>query len=78
MGAVGRRVSDPRRSPARSSGRSQAATSASVPVLVEIMVEREEDAAMGKAIDTINEFEPILDGSREMAGQIVGGVPERD
>jgi glyoxylate carboligase len=46
--------------------------------LVEIMCEREVNAAMGLSIDKINEYEPILDGTREMAGQIVGGVPERD
>ena len=33
---------------------------------------------MGLSIDQINEYEPILDGTREMAGQIVGGTPERD
>jgi len=33
---------------------------------------------MGLSIDKINEFEPILDGTREHAGQIVGGVPDRD
>jgi tartronate-semialdehyde synthase len=30
-----------------------------VPVLVEVMVEREANAAMGKAIDAITEFEPV-------------------
>ena len=49
-----------------------------VPVLVEIMCEREVNAAMGLSIDKINEYEPILDGTRETAGQIVGGVPDRD
>lgn len=29
-------------------------------------------------IDKINKYEPILDGGKEMAGQVVGGVPERD
>ncbi len=33
---------------------------------------------MGLSIDKINEYEPILDGSEELAGQIVGGVPDRD
>jgi hypothetical protein len=33
---------------------------------------------MGLSIDKINEYEPILDGARETAGQIVGGVPDRD
>ena len=31
-----------------------------VPVLVEVMVEREANAAMGKAIDAITEFEPAV------------------
>jgi hypothetical protein len=34
---------------------------------------------MGLSIDKINEFEPILDGSREREGQLVGGgMPDRD
>jgi tartronate-semialdehyde synthase len=45
---------------------------------VEILCERETNAAMGLSIDKINEYEPILDGTRELAGQVVGGVPERD
>jgi tartronate-semialdehyde synthase len=49
-----------------------------VPTLVEIMCERDTNAAMGLSIDKINEYEPILDGAREKAGQVVGGVPERD
>ena len=56
----------------------QASNKRRVPALVEIMCEREVNAAMGLSIDRINEYEPILDGTREMAGQIVGGVPERD
>ena len=36
------------------------------------------NAAMGLSIDKINEYEPILDGVRETAGQVVGGIPERD
>ena len=42
------------------------------------MCEREVNAAMGLSIDKINEYEPIFDGTEELAGQIVGGVPERD
>jgi tartronate-semialdehyde synthase len=49
-----------------------------VPVLVEIMTERDTDAAMGVAIDAINEYEPILDGAEERAGAAVGALPERD
>jgi glyoxylate carboligase len=32
-----------------------------VPVLVEILVAREDDAAMGTAIDSVHEFEPVED-----------------
>jgi glyoxylate carboligase len=32
-----------------------------VPVLVEILVAREDDAAMGTAIDSVHEFEPLED-----------------
>jgi tartronate-semialdehyde synthase len=60
------------------SGRSPPARSRRVPVLVEVMVERETNAAMGLSIDKINEFEPVLDGSEEGVGQVVGGIPERD
>ena len=34
-----------------------------MPVLVEVMVEREANAAMGKAIDAIVEFEPVPDAA---------------
>ena len=33
---------------------------------------------VGLSIDEINEYEPILEGAREMVGRIVGGVPETD
>jgi tartronate-semialdehyde synthase len=36
-------------------------SSRGIPVLVEVMVEREANAAMGKAIDAIVEFEPVPD-----------------
>jgi tartronate-semialdehyde synthase len=42
------------------------------------MTERETDAAMGVAIDAINEYEPILDGAFERSGEVVGALPERD
>ena len=38
-----------------------------VPVLVEVMVEREANAAMGKAIDAIVEFEPVPDAAEVAA-----------
>lgn len=33
---------------------------------------------MGLSIDKINEYEPILDGAREVAGQNLSGVPDKD
>jgi len=44
-----------------------------VPVLVEIMVEREANAAMGKAIDAIVEFEPVP-GEASPYGLVSQGV----
>ncbi len=38
-----------------------------VPVLVEVMVEREANAAMGKALDSIIEFEPVPDAAEVAA-----------
>ena len=38
-----------------------------MPVLVEVMVEREANAAMGKAIDAIVEFEPVPDAAEVAA-----------
>jgi len=78
MGALGRRVWRPEEIQGALEWAVQASEERGVPALVEIMCEREVNAAMGVSIDKINEYEPILDGTREMAGQIVGGVPERD
>ncbi len=78
MGALGRRVWRPEEIKGALEWAIQASEERRVPALVEIMCERETNAAMGLSIDKINEYEPILDGSRELAGQIVGGVPERD
>ena len=44
-----------------------AAEESGVPVLVEVMVEREANAAMGKAIDAIVEFEPVPDAAEVAA-----------
>jgi len=44
----------------------------------EIFTERGVDASMGLAIDSINEYEEIEEGDTQQAGQVVGGVPERD
>ncbi len=78
MGALGRRVTNPEEIAAAFEWAVQASEERRVPVLVEIMCERETNAAMGLSIDKINEYEPILDGTRETAGQVVGGIPERD
>src|SRR3954468_17877735 len=46
-----------------------------VPVLVEVMVEREANAAMGKAIDAVVEFEPVPDaGEASPFGLVSLGV----
>jgi tartronate-semialdehyde synthase len=70
MGALGRRV----RRPEEIKGALEWAVRAS-----EERRERETNAAMGLSIDKINEFEPILDGTRERDKQLVGGgIPDRD
>src|SRR5215210_7228287 len=78
MGALGRRVRNPGDIQDALAWAVQASEERRVPALVEIMCEREVNAAMGLSIDKINEYEPIIEGTREMVGQIVGGVPERD
>jgi tartronate-semialdehyde synthase len=78
MGALGRRVWRPEEIQDALAWAVQASDEQRVPALVEIMCERETSAAMGLSIDKINEYEPIFDGVEELAGQIVGGVPERD
>jgi tartronate-semialdehyde synthase len=78
MGALGRRVERPEDIQGALRWAVRASEERRVPALVEVMCEREVNAAMGLSINKINEYEPILDGGREMAGQIVGGVPERD
>ena len=78
MGALGRRVERPEDIQGALEWAIEASEERRVPALVEIMCEREVNAAMGLSIDKINEYEPILDGAKEMAGQVVGGVPERD
>src|SRR5215204_3144160 len=78
MGALGRRVTRPEEIKGALEWAVRASEERRVPALVEIMCEREVNAAMGLSIDKINEYEPIFDGTEELAGQIVGGVPERD
>lgn len=79
MGALGRRVERPEEIKGALDWAVRTSEERRVPVLVEIMTERETNAAMGVSIDKINEFEPILDGTREKAEQLVGGGhPDRD
>jgi tartronate-semialdehyde synthase len=77
MGALGRRVTRPDEIRPAIEWAIQASGEARVPALVEIIVERETDAAMGKSIDNINEYEPIEEGERELV-QFADNIPERD
>lgn len=78
MGATGKRVHRPEDIKETFEWAVRTSEERGIPVLVEVMCERETNAAMGLSIDRINEYEPILDGVRETAGHVVGGVPERD
>ena len=68
MGALGRRVERPEDIQEALDWAVEASEERGVPALVEILCERETNAAMGLSIDKINEYEPILDGSEELAG----------
>jgi tartronate-semialdehyde synthase len=78
MGALGRRVTEPGDIADTLRWAVDASEEHQLPVLVEIMTERDTDAAMGVAIDAINEYEPVLDGVYERPGAVVGALPERD
>src|ERR671931_368671 len=65
MGALGRRVTEPGEIADTLRWAVDTSEEHRLPVLVEIMTERETDAAMGVAIDAINEYEPVLDGAYE-------------
>jgi tartronate-semialdehyde synthase len=78
MGATGRRVTEPGDIASALDWAIAASREKGVPALVEIITERDTDAAMGVAIDAINEYEPVLDGTLERAGHVVGALPERD
>lgn len=78
IGALGQRVTRPEDIADALKWAVAASEERRVPALVEVMVERETNASMGLSIDRINEFEPVLDGARESAGRVVGGLPERD
>jgi tartronate-semialdehyde synthase len=77
MGALGRRIKSPDEIRPAIEWAIQASEDAQVPALVEVIVEREVDAAMGKSIDNINEYEPIEEGEGEL-GQLADSIPERD
>jgi tartronate-semialdehyde synthase len=77
MGALGRRITSPDEIRPAIEWAIQASEDAQVPALVEVIVEREVDAAMGKSIDNINEYEPIEEGEGEL-GQLADSIPERD
>jgi tartronate-semialdehyde synthase len=78
MGALGRRVTAPDDIAPAIEWAIGASDEHRVPVLVEVVTERETDAAMGVRLDRINEYEPVLDGTAERAGEVVGALPERD
>jgi tartronate-semialdehyde synthase len=78
MGAMGRRVTEPGDIAGTLEWAIAASEERRVPVLVEIMTERDTDAAMGVAIDAINEYEPLLDGVHAGVGDVVGALPEAD
>jgi glyoxylate carboligase len=78
MGAMGRRVTEPGDIADTLRWAVDASEEHRLPVLVEIMTECDTDAAMGVAIDAINEYEPILDGAFERSGAVVGALPEGD
>ena len=77
MGALGRRIWRPEEIRDALSWAVQASNERRVPALVEIMCEREVNAAMGLSIDKINEYEPILDGSRRWPARSSGCPGER-
>ena len=78
MGALGRRVTEPGDISDALRWAVDTSEEHQLPVLVEIMTERDTDAAMGVAIDAINEYEPVLDGVYERPGAVVGALPEGD
>jgi tartronate-semialdehyde synthase len=77
MGALGRRVTTPDEIRPAIEWAIAASEEARVPALVEVIVEREVDAAMGKSIDKVNEYEPIEEGEREWT-PLADNIPERD
>jgi tartronate-semialdehyde synthase len=78
MGALGRRVATPDEIKPAIEWAIKASEEARVPALIEIIVEREADAAMGKSIDNVNEYEPVEEGEPEWARGLADNIPERD
>src|SRR5918911_2713350 len=74
MGALGRRVTQPDEIKPAIEWAIQASNEAKVPALVEILVDRETDAAMGKSIDNITEYEPVEEGEQELP-QFADNIP---
>jgi glyoxylate carboligase len=62
MGADGMRVTDPGELSGAFDWAVERAQESQVPVLVEVMVAPEDDAAMGKSIDHVKEFEAVEGG----------------
>jgi tartronate-semialdehyde synthase len=77
MGALGRRITQPDEIRPAIEWAIQASEEARVPALVEIIVERETDAAMGKSIDNITEYEPVEEGEADLP-RFADNIPERD
>ena len=62
MGAFGRRVSEPEQIAPALAWATETAERERCPVLVEVLIEREANAAMGTALDAIEEWEPADSG----------------
>ena len=72
MGADGMKVTDPGDMQSAFEWAVGQANERKVPVLVEVLVAREDDAAMGKSIDHVREFEP----ARESVPDPFAAIPE--
>jgi len=75
MGGFGRRVSEPDDIASALAWATETAERERRPVLVEILIEREANAAMGAAIDAIEEFDPADAGTDTDANAAVADVP---
>ncbi|MCA3749310.1 MAG: glyoxylate carboligase [Rubrobacter sp.] len=73
MGALGRRVRRPEEIRDALRWAVRASEERRVPALVEVLVEREANAAMGPSIDSIREYEPVLDRLPAAQGAPEGG-----